>query len=77
MVTRETRGTRRRLTARQLEIIDHLSRPHATQASVAEDLGLSESTIKNHLQAIYDRLDVRSLAQAVRVVRRALRTPVR
>lgn len=70
-------GTRRRLTARQLEILEHLSRPHATQARVAAELGISEQTIKNHLQSVYDRLDVRSLAQAIRVVRHQLRTRVR
>lgn len=69
------RGTRRRaLTARQLEIVELLTRPGATQAAVAEQLGISEDTIKKHLQTVYDRLDVRTLAQAVRVLR--LRTPV-
>lgn len=70
------RGTsrRRRLTARQLEIVDLLTRPGATQAAVAEELGISEQTVKNHLQTVYDRLDVTSLAQAVRALR--LRTPV-
>lgn len=72
------RGTpRRRPTARQLEIVELLSRPGATQASVAAALGISEDTVKNHLQALYIRLGVTSFGGAVRVLGRSLnRTPV-
>lgn len=66
---------RRRLTARQREIIDRLSRPGATQAAVADDLGISVQTVKNHLTLAYRTLGVRSFGQAVRVVHR--RTGVR
>lgn len=58
-----------RLTPRQLEIIDRLSRPGATQATVAEELGISSQTVKNHLTMVYRTLGVRSFGQAVRIVR--------
>lgn len=70
------RGTRR-LTARQLEIVDLLSRPGATQLQVAEELGIEIGTVKAHLQSVYVRLGVRSFAQAVRIVHgRRYRPPV-
>lgn len=58
----------RRLTPRQLEIVDLLSLPGATQPKVADQLGIEPGTVKAHLQAIYLTLGVRSLAQAVRIV---------
>jgi DNA-binding NarL/FixJ family response regulator len=67
-MTRGSARKDRRLTPRQLEIIDLLSRPGARQASVAEQLGISPQTVKNHLALAYRTLDVRSLAQAVRIV---------
>ena len=70
------RRRHRKQTRRQLEVVELLSRPGATQATVSEALGISEQTVKNHLQTVYDRLDVRSLAQAVRLLRRELGTPV-
>jgi DNA-binding NarL/FixJ family response regulator len=76
-MTTITRGNRRP-TARQLEVIDLMSRPGATQPEVAEALGIEVSTIKAHLQAAYTRLGVRTLAQAVRAVHgRRTRAPAR
>lgn len=58
----------RRLTDRQLQVLDLMSRPGATQTSVADELGIEPGTVKSHLQAVYMTLRVRSLAQAVRIV---------
>lgn len=72
------RAAARRLTSRQREIVDRLSRPGATQAAVADDLGIEISTVKNHLASVYRTLGVRTLAQAVRIVHGARsRPPVR
>ena len=61
-----------RLTTRQLEVLAHLSRPGATQRSVADDLGISTQTVKNHLQVVYRVLGVRTAAQAIWRARRVL-----
>lgn len=55
----------RRLTLRQRQIVSALVEPGATQATVAERLGISEQTLKNHLQVAYRAYGVRSLAQLV------------
>jgi DNA-binding NarL/FixJ family response regulator len=60
----------RPLTRRQREIIDLLTLPGATQQSVADVLGISVQTIKNHLTVAYRTLGVRSLAQAARAKRK-------
>ncbi len=47
------------LTARQ----DHIARLAASGISnkqIARDLGISEGTVKLHMQAIFDRLGIRS-----------------
>lgn len=64
----------RQLTARQAEIIDRLTMPGATQQVVADELGISVQTVKNHLTLAYAKLGVRSVAQAARAKRK--RTPV-
>ncbi len=66
----------RRLTARQLEVLEHMTRPGATTASVADELDISVQTVKNHLQVAYRTLGVASLAQATRAIHHQLRTPV-
>lgn len=58
------------LTARQVDIIDRLTEPGATQQSVADELGISISTVKNHLTLAYRTLGVRSIAQAARAKRK-------
>ncbi len=62
--------TARPITDRQREIIDLLTRPGATAQSVADQLGINVQTVKNHLQAVYRSLGVRSLAQADRIIRK-------
>jgi DNA-binding CsgD family transcriptional regulator/PAS domain-containing protein len=37
-------------------------------AQIADALGLSENTVKTHLKSVYEKLDVRSLAELVRIV---------
>jgi DNA-binding NarL/FixJ family response regulator len=58
----------RDVTDRQREIIERLTRPGETQQAVADDLGISVQTVKNHLQAAYRTLGVRSIGQAARVL---------
>lgn len=58
------------LTARQADIIDRLTEPGATQQSVADELGISISTVKNHLTLAYSKLGVRTIAQAARAKRK-------
>lgn len=65
----------RQVTVRQRAILDLLQEPGATQRTVADQLGISVQTVKNHLQTVYRTLGVRSLAQAVRAMRK--RSPVR
>jgi two-component system, NarL family, nitrate/nitrite response regulator NarL len=56
------------LTPRQLEIVDRLTRPGATARSVAAELGISEHTVKRHLEKAYRLNGVQSLAQLTRKV---------
>ena len=63
----------RPVTHRQREIIDLLQEPGATQQTVADELGISSQTVKNHLTMAYRTLGVRSLAQAVRAMRKRTR----
>lgn len=67
--------TARPITPRQLEIIDLLQEPGATQQSVADELGISAQTIKNHLTLAYRTLGVRSIAQAARAIRQRRKSP--
>lgn len=62
-------------TQRELEVLDAVTRPHATYASAALELGIKPSTVKQTLRTLYLRLDVRSQAQAVRAVGHLLRPP--
>lgn len=50
--------------ARQRDIIARLAVPGASIRSVAHDLGLAESTVKNSLTDLYRRLGVASALQA-------------
>ncbi|MDO8484499.1 MAG: LuxR C-terminal-related transcriptional regulator, partial [Candidatus Limnocylindrales bacterium] len=53
-------------TDRQREIIEMLTRPGATQQTVADHLGIEVQTVKNQLTLAYRTLGVRSVAQAAR-----------
>jgi DNA-binding CsgD family transcriptional regulator/tetratricopeptide (TPR) repeat protein len=56
------------LTSRQLDVLAHL-RAGATNAEIAERLGLSIRTIDHHVAAILGRLGVRSRKEAVAATR--------
>ena len=56
------------LTPRERELILRCSEPGATQESVAEELGLAVSTVRNTLRGAYRALGVHTLAQAVRIL---------
>jgi DNA-binding NarL/FixJ family response regulator len=52
------------LTARHWQLLDLLAAGH-TNAQIARRLGLSEGTVRTHLEHIYRRLNVSSRAAAV------------
>jgi DNA-binding NarL/FixJ family response regulator len=54
------------LTAREHEILTHLSGAMSNK-EIAEKMGLSPLTIKSHLQRIYEKLGVRTRAEAMRL----------
>jgi DNA-binding CsgD family transcriptional regulator len=56
------------LTAREREVLDHVTRPHGSRAVAARALGISPHTVRNHLVSIYAKLDVNSPGQALRVL---------
>jgi DNA-binding CsgD family transcriptional regulator len=55
------------LTARQRQLADMLSSGR-TNRQIARDLGLSEGTVRTHLENIYRRLGVQNRAQAVFII---------
>jgi DNA-binding NarL/FixJ family response regulator len=59
-------GTRARdrLTARETEVLDLISKGHSNK-SIASALNISESTVKNHVHHVLDKLSVATRAQAV------------
>jgi DNA-binding CsgD family transcriptional regulator len=60
-----------RLTRRQLEILEQVA-VGATDAEVGTTLGIAATTVKKHLERVYERLDVhtRTAATAVFLSRR-------
>jgi DNA-binding NarL/FixJ family response regulator len=54
------------LTAREREILTCLSRAMSNK-EIAEKIGLSPLTVKSHLQRIYEKLGVRTRAEAMRL----------
>lgn len=54
------------LTAREREILTHLSGAMSNK-EIAEKIGLSPLTVKSHLQRIYEKLGVRTRAEAMRL----------
>jgi len=62
--TYDTAARRFDLTARELEVLEHLAAGH-DQARIAEDLVISEKTIATHIQHILPKLGVHSRAEAV------------
>lgn len=65
----EAAGDAPRLTARQCEVLDHLSQGHSNKV-IGRDLGLSENTVRGHVQAILGFLQVSSRSEAIVVARR-------
>lgn len=59
-----------RLTARQREVLALLTAGHPRKA-IADSLGVNIATIGNHCEAIYARLGVSSVAQAVVIATKA------
>jgi len=57
------------MTPSEMRVLESLSRGLATKA-IAEELFLSVATVKTHLAAIYQKLDVPSRAQALVVAER-------
>jgi DNA-binding NarL/FixJ family response regulator len=53
-----------RLSRRETEIVDHLVRGR-TNAEIARLLGISEKTVKNHVNHVYAKLDTRNRAETV------------
>ena len=58
----------RELTAREREVLEHLMQGSRVQ-SIANALFISQSTVRNHLKAIYRKLDVSSQAELIEKVR--------
>ena len=53
-----------KLTARELEVLQGLSRGHPYK-QIASDLGISLSTVRTYIQRIYEKLHVHSQTEAV------------
>ena len=58
----------RELTAREREVLEHLMQGSRVP-SIASELFISQSTVRNHLKAIYRKLDVSSQAELIDKVR--------
>jgi DNA-binding CsgD family transcriptional regulator len=52
------------LTPRQLDVLRYLAAGHST-AAIAKKLGISIDTVRNHIRAIMERLEVHSRLEAV------------
>ncbi|CAG0987065.1 partial Transcriptional regulatory protein DesR, partial [Anaerolineae bacterium] len=54
------------LTNRQLEVLQAIcASPNQSYSEHAAKLGIEENTLRNHLRAIFERLDVNNLAAAI------------
>jgi DNA-binding NarL/FixJ family response regulator len=54
------------LTRRQLEILGYMAEnPGATNYELAQQVGLSEGTVKKHLSAIYRAMGVQNRSQCL------------
>jgi len=52
------------LTPRELEILEYMSTPN-TYKQIAEQLNISEETVRSHAKSILEKLEQRNRAQAV------------
>lgn len=67
MVRRRRRSLERQsaeLSPRELEVLTHVGRGE-TNPEIAEKLFISEGTVKNHVSHIYEKLGIRTRAEAV------------
>jgi DNA-binding NarL/FixJ family response regulator len=67
LVTDEEPADLDSLTTRQREILELVARGHSN-AQIAKDLCLSESTVKQHLRATYKVLGVSDRKEAARLI---------
>ncbi|WP_432986233.1 response regulator [Dactylosporangium sp. CA-233914] len=58
------------LTARERQILGHIAR-HLTNPQIAERLGVSQKTVRNHVSNIFAKLQVADRAQAIVIARDA------
>jgi DNA-binding NarL/FixJ family response regulator len=63
-VVRRTSASTTRLSDRELEVLRHLADGSST-AEIASQLYLSESTVKSHVQKVYQKLGAANRAQAL------------
>ena len=63
-VSAERAGSLFGLTDREREVLAELCRGASTSA-IAATLGLAETTVRNHIQRVLEKLDVHSRAEAV------------
>lgn len=64
-VSRETPSDAQQLTAREIEVLQHVTRG-LTYKEIAEKLFVAESTIKNHMRHIMEKLHLRNRSEAIR-----------
>jgi len=62
--TQRREEVRHRLTGRETEVLQLLATGHSTQA-ISKELGISPITVRNHLQNVMRKLDVRRRLDAV------------
>jgi DNA-binding NarL/FixJ family response regulator len=60
----EQAGEDRVITVREEEVLQHIADGYSTP-EVADQLYISQKTVKNHLASIYQKLDARDRTQAV------------
>lgn len=58
-----------RLSTREFEIANEIAEGRSHK-HVAERLGIAPSTVRNHIQAIHDKLDVRNAAELIAEIKR-------
>ena len=51
------------LTRRELDVLRHITRGQSNR-TIAEELGISENTVKNHVRSILEKLQAKSRAEA-------------